>query len=169
MATETRSHTYTASFHWGAILAGSFVGLGSWVMLYALGAAIGAGTEALPGQVSTWTAIYSLVAPILAFFVGGYIAGRGERVKSRGDAAMNGLVVWGFCALLGSLSIGGVAGLLANAPDVPVVYAWAVFGSFFLSLIGAVLGAVVGWQQAREELPALPGRVESSERSRVYP
>ena len=58
----------TSGFHWGAILGGSFVALGAWITLYALGAAIGiSGTRGPP---TAWTSIYVLVVPIIALFIG---------------------------------------------------------------------------------------------------
>jgi hypothetical protein len=140
-ATKTHRGVYT--IHWSAILAGGFVALASWIFLYALGGAIGlSGAQASMG---TWTALYTLVAPIIAFFFGGFVTSRSRQIDSRGDGILHGICVWGFATVIGAVILGsfGAAALLTPqvGADVPTSYFWAVAGSIFCSLLSAMLGA----------------------------
>lgn len=160
----TAAEEKTSGFHWGAILGGSFVALGAWITLYALGAAIGiSGTRGPP---TAWTSIYVLVVPIIALFIGGLVAGRGEYVRNRYDAMLHAAVVWGFCSIFGTLVLGGLVGAVMGAMNVPVAFSWAIFGSLILSLIGAILGAGAGVKGHEHRHIEVTG---PAERREVYP
>jgi|GEM_PF-3727986 len=162
------------TLHWSAILAGAFTALGVWMFLYALGAAIGgAGGRTGPGS---WTAIYTLIAPIIAFFIGGLVAARARGVDTKADGAIHGVVLWGFGLVIGGflLSTMGAEVLVhsgANA-NLPSGYFWAVAGSILGSLITAVLGGMSVNERARGRLP-VGGRedvtVGGTTRREVYP
>lgn len=106
---------------WGAIFGGAVSALGLWLLLYALGLALGLSSmdPADPGSArgaGVFTGIWSLVSPLIALFVGGMVAGRGAGVVTRSGGSMHGLVMWGLTVL---------------------------FGAFFLiSVLGSVLGGV---------------------------
>lgn len=124
--------------HWSAVLGGSFFALGTWMFLLALGAAIQGG-----GGPTAWTAIYNLVAPIIALFLGGIVAARSRSLSSRFDGMLNGAVIWGFTMSVGALLIGvfGSSFGRTQGANVPSGFAWAITGSMFGSLIAALLGA----------------------------
>lgn len=159
------------NIHWSAILAGAFTALGCWMFLYALGAAIGgADTKAGP---DAWTAIYTLVSPIIAFFIGGLVASRSRGIETKADGALHGVVLWGFGFVIGGLlfSFMGAEVLVHSRanPNLPAGYFWAVAGAILGSLITAVLGAMA--VRERERLPA-GGREEvtvGTTRREVYP
>lgn len=166
MAEKVEKGVY--SVHWSDILAGSFVALGVWAFLYALGAAIGmAGAEGGP---TTWTAIYTLVAPIIAFFLGGLTIARSP-VIDKADGARHGAIMWGFGTVIGGLLLGtlGTAVLVGTQTpaNLPAGYMWAVAGSILGSLVAAVLGAssVSGKRAATEKREAPP----VGSRREVYP
>lgn len=140
MATRIEER-YSTVFHWGSILSGTAVALGVWLMLYTLGAAIGFSTGS-QSAFSAWTAIYTLVSPILGLLCGGIVAGQSGAIRSRGEGALHGLVVWGLATvvvgfLLGNLNVSQLTGNL----NIQSGYMWAVFGSIFVSAIAAVSGA----------------------------
>ncbi|MBI3181394.1 MAG: hypothetical protein HYZ28_04565 [Myxococcales bacterium] len=145
--------------HWSAILAGSFVAVGCWLFLFVLGGAIGALAREAAG---VWTAIYTVVAPIVALFAGGLVASRSRWILGRADAALHALVVWGFTMVLGALLF-SLLGLLVPSialqrMTVPSGYAWAVAGSIFGAAVAAILGATIGLGRRvelgrREEAP----------------
>lgn len=162
------------TLHWSAILAGAFTALGVWMFLYALGAAIGgAGARTGPGA---WTAIYTLISPIIAFFIGGLVTARARGVDTKADGAIHGVVLWGFGLVVGGflLSTMGAEVLVhsGTSPNLPAGYFWAVAGAILGSLITAVLGGMSVDERAHGRLPA-GGRQEvtsgGATRREVYP
>ncbi len=82
---------------WGAVFAGLFTTISTFILLSVLGAAIGASTfdpgESMNG-LGTGAGIWGAVSALLAFFVGGLIAARAAAVTGRGNGALNGVMVW---------------------------------------------------------------------------
>jgi len=92
---------------WGAIFGGAVTALGLWILLYAFGLAVGlSGLDpANPNSARSsgiFTGVWALIAPLIALFVGGWVAGRGSSVLSRAHGASHGLVMWGLTTLLGA-------------------------------------------------------------------
>jgi hypothetical protein len=106
---------------WGAIFAGAVVSAGVWLLLHVLGLGIGL-TSVDPDDPSSLrgvgigTGIWTLIAPIIALFAGGWVAGRLTGPLSRFTGAVHGAVVWsvgtivGFVLLVMTVSsiVGGV-------------------------------------------------------------
>ena len=111
-----------AKMSWGAIFGGAVAALGVWMMLYALGLALGLSSldPRNPSSLKSsgaFTGIWGIVTPLIALFVGGMVAGRGAGIVTKLGGAIHGLVVWGLTTiagvwllvnLVGSL-VGGVA------------------------------------------------------------
>jgi hypothetical protein len=96
---------------WGAILGGTFVALGVWVLLYALGLALGLSSvdPGDPGSAKAagiGTGIWSLIAPLIALFVGGMVAARTAGVMDKMGGALHGAVLWGLTTLVGIIVMG---------------------------------------------------------------
>jgi hypothetical protein len=130
---------YSRTIHWSAVLGGSFTAMGVWLFLLALGAAIQSGAG-----VTAWTAVYNLVAPIIALFFGGLVASRSRLLTSRFDGTLHGVVIWGFTMTIGALLLSSMLSVVAapaRAAALPSGFNWAIAGSIFGSLIAAVLGA----------------------------
>ena len=92
---------------WGAIFGGAVTALGLWILLYAFGLAVGLSSldPANPNSARSsgiFAGVWALIAPLIALFVGGWVAGRGSSVLSRGHGASHGLVMWGLTTLLGA-------------------------------------------------------------------
>jgi predicted nucleic acid-binding protein len=94
------------AIRWSAVLAGTAVAVGLWGVLQVLG--IGVGLSALdPDDASSMraavvgTGAWSVIAPLIALFVGGYVAGRMSNTFDRKVAASHALVTWGITATLG--------------------------------------------------------------------
>jgi hypothetical protein len=92
---------------WGAIFGGAVTALGLWVLLYAFGLAIGLSSldPANPHSLRSsgiFTGVWALIAPLVALFVGGWVAGRGSSITTRGHGATHGLVMWGLTTVLGA-------------------------------------------------------------------
>jgi len=104
---------------WGSIFAGTVTALGLWVLLYALGLALGlssinpqdAGSAKSSG---IFTGIWSLVAPLIALFVGGIVAGRGSGAQTKASGGIHGLVMWGLTTLAGLWLLSSLVSSLAG-------------------------------------------------------
>lgn len=122
---------------WGPIVAGLLTAMTVLLLLSLLGLAIGlstmnAGTAATqggpPADAGRNSAIWAALSGIVAFAVGGYVAGRAASLFNRGWGALNGalvfmlavpLILWlagqGLGTVLGSL--GTLSGALASNPN----------------------------------------------------
>lgn len=82
---------------WGPVIAGLFAALSTLAALTLLGVAIGAsafepGAEARNFGIGA--GIWGAITALIAFFVGGLIAGRTSAVKGSNSGIMNGAMVW---------------------------------------------------------------------------
>lgn len=102
----------TSTFHisWGAVFGGTFVALGVWILLHTLGMA--AGLTAIdpqdPGSLrgaGIGTGIFSIIAPLIALFVGGFVGSRTAGIIDRGTGALHGAVIWGLTTVAGVLLV----------------------------------------------------------------
>ena len=124
---------------WGAIFGGAVTALGLWVLLYALGLAAGLTSldPANPHSARSsgiFTGIWALIAPLIALFVGGWVAGRGSSIVSRGQGATHGLVMWGLTTVLGA----SIVAMVMSAVVGGVVSA----GKTVVSAGGSAIGSV---------------------------
>lgn len=106
---------------WGALIGGIAVALGVWMLLTALGLAIGLSSidPGDPGSVKVagmTTGIWSLIVPFVALFVGGLVAARTAGIVDRTTGAIHGAVLWAVATILGTVMIGMLlSGLLGIA------------------------------------------------------
>lgn len=102
------SPTVTSGVSWGAIFAGALVSASMWLLLHILGTSIG--LTAIDPETSSLraigigTGVWSLIAPLLALFLGGLAAGRLAGPMSWLTGAIHGAVVWSL-ATLATLSL----------------------------------------------------------------
>jgi hypothetical protein len=152
---------------WGAIFGGVVTALGLWLLLYVFGLAVGLSTidtrnPALIKPIGIFTGIWAIITPLIALFVGGYVAGRGAGQPGRFEGAMHGLVVWGLAtiagayvgmmtltAIMGSVASVGHGPALGPADGAATVEAagrafWGIFGALLLGLIAALGGGASG-------------------------
>lgn len=104
---------------WGAVFAGAVAAIGLWMLLYALGLAIGASTLNVHDSgnakaTGIFTGVWGVVAPLIALFVGGVVAGRGAGVVARGDGALHGFVTWGLAAIGGAWLLASLVGAIGG-------------------------------------------------------
>jgi hypothetical protein len=104
---------------WSAIFAGTVLALALWGLLNVFGLA--AGLTALdpqdPGSaraIGIGTGIWSIIAPLLALFIGGYVAANLANVRGKGSGAEHGAVLWGLCTVLGFVLLGATIGAVAG-------------------------------------------------------
>lgn len=109
---------------WGPIFGGVLIAAGVWTLLHLAGMGIGLtaidphDARSLRG-ISIGTGVWSLIAPILALFVGGLATGRLAGVFGRASAAIHGAVVWSLATVaavtLMWLTLGAVVGGVVKA------------------------------------------------------
>ena len=94
------------SIRWSAVIAGAAVALGLWGVLQILG--IGAGLAALdPDDASSarsaalGAGAWSMIAPLIAMFAGGYVAAKLANTYDRRIAGAHATVMWGVAATMG--------------------------------------------------------------------
>jgi hypothetical protein len=104
---------------WPAVFGGLVSALGVWLLLHALGMAIGLTqvdlrqanlTRALGMSVGIW----SIVATFLAMTVGGLATARSAGYLGRGNGALLGLVLWGSTGVLSTFLLGSAIGSMAS-------------------------------------------------------
>ena len=110
------------TLRWSAIFAGVAVALGAWLVLQLLGTAIGlllldSSDLDYVYDVGMGTSAWSLLAPIVAMFLGGLLAGRVAGYFDRRIAGVHGLLVWAIGSVLGVLAIAYSVSLLASDID----------------------------------------------------
>lgn len=94
---------------WAAIFAGALVAVGVWLLLHLLGMSIGLiavdpnDASSLRG-VGIGTGVWSLIAPVLALFVGGFATGQLTGPLRRMTGAIHGAVMWSL-ATVASLAL----------------------------------------------------------------
>jgi len=117
----------TDRVRWGPIWAGLLSAFFTLLVLSLLGLAIGASTvdtgAAVQGtsnqNAGSYSAIWAGISAIIAFLIGGYVAGRTAAVHERGWAALNGALVFLLALpLLLWLATQGLGALIGNASHI---------------------------------------------------
>ncbi len=152
---------------WGAIWGGLLTAIGLFILLSVLAAAIGITAVQETGvdgeDASRVGGVVSAVLALLAFFVGGYVAGRMSGANDSESGAMNGFLVWALALvmilILAAFGAGAAFGTLAQnfGPVVPGAEvdpaaaaegaqsaAWIAFISLALAATAATLGGWLG-------------------------
>jgi hypothetical protein len=109
---------------WAAIFAGAFISIGTWMLLHILGLGIGL-TAIDPNDpnslrgVGIGTGLWSLIAPILALFVGGLVMGRLAGPLHRFRGAIHGAILWSVVTVVSMLLlVTALSALVGNAARV---------------------------------------------------
>ncbi|MDQ4000189.1 MAG: permease [Actinomycetota bacterium] len=164
---------------WGPIWAGLLMALASILLLSVLALAIGAQAVELigaAGTVATITGWATAIIGLIAFFVGGWVAGATSAVRGTVAGLLNGLLVWALGIVLilvfSALGVGQLFGALGNlfsqfralvvitesspelvgqVADAIASGAFAAFLSILLPAIAAVLGGWLGAKTAPGE------------------
>jgi hypothetical protein len=161
----TPARAGTSYVEWGAIFAGALAASAISFVLLTAGAAIGLSlispyyTESYGKAAASVAVFWSVVVPILAFLVGGYIAGRmraawenatSEEVQFRDG--MHGLLVWALSIVAGGLLAFFAAGVAANSGAQVAAGALSNRDAVVAPAIDTLFGATVA--QAAPAAPA---------------
>jgi hypothetical protein len=109
---------------WGPIVAGLVTGVSLFLLLSLLALGLGlaaaeAGADAAADDAGLIGGIVAAIIGLAAFFVGGYVAGRGSAVVGRAAGAFNGFLVWGLgLVLILWLGVAGLGTLFGAAGDI---------------------------------------------------
>ena len=115
MITDRRQPAIT----WGAVFAGTAIAVGIWGVLQLLGIGVGLvsidpddATSVIPAAIGT--SAFSIIAPLVAMFVGGFVAARLANTTNRRVALTHGGVVWGLASIAGLVTTVFVASALGH-------------------------------------------------------
>lgn len=94
------------ALRWSAVFAGVACSAGFWILLQLLGLGIGLAAIDVDNAgslrgVGLGTTVWSLIAPLIAMFLGGLVAGRLATTTERKIAGMHGLVMWALTSIVG--------------------------------------------------------------------
>ncbi len=108
------------SLRWSAVFAGATIAVALWVLLQMLGMGVGLAAVDVDDagslrNIGIGTTVWTAVAPLLALFLGGYIAGRLAATFDQKVGAMHGFVVGAFASLIGLVVTVSIVGMVANA------------------------------------------------------
>lgn len=128
-------------FSWGAVLAGSVISLGIWMLLHVLGLGVGL-TAINPDELSSLrgvgmtTGIWSLIVPLIAMFLGGFAAAKVAGPITRLGAAIHGAALWSLATLATMFLVVSFVSSIAGGA--------ARLGGQAMSAAGQGLGSVSG-------------------------
>lgn len=156
---EARVAVHPDLVHWGTVWVGLIGAFGVLIVLGLLALAVGlstvspaATTTAAPG---VGTGILSILAVLISFFVGGWLAGRTSSARGRVSGIVLGTMIWSLglvlLVLITTIGAGGVLGVFSGAfgglaapPTVtPGQAALMASGPAITALIGTVLTWIV--------------------------
>jgi hypothetical protein len=183
VAAPLAAEAWGISGQWSAMVAGSMAGLAAFIILTALGLAIGITTGSPLNAQETGIAagIWWLLTLLASGIFGGWVVGRTARMDRVYNAAIFGTVTWvlGILVLLLLLSLGvgnvlgGVGGIVGqlmtqrplqgglltgeqrvDIAGIATSTAWILFASLALGLGATILGAYLG--RPAERRPSRP-------------
>jgi hypothetical protein len=105
---------------WSAVFGGAVLAIGLWILLQVLGTGIGLAAidpshaGSLRG-IGIGTGIWSIIAPLIAMFIGSYVAGRLSATRDRAVGAMHGSVIWALALVFGLWAMVAVASMLVSS------------------------------------------------------
>jgi hypothetical protein len=104
---------------WSAVFAGTAVAVGLWILLQIFG--MGAGLAAVDTDklgslrgVSIGTTVWSLLAPLIAMFIGGWVAGKLAGTLDDRLAMLHGVIVWALTSVFGVMTVVSLVSALAS-------------------------------------------------------
>jgi MFS family permease len=107
------------SLRWTAVFAGAVVAIALWVVLQLIG--MGAGLAAVDlddsgslRNVGVGTTVWSVLAPLIALFVGGLVAGRLATTFDHKVAVGHGVVTWAIASLAGVIAVAWLVSAIAH-------------------------------------------------------
>lgn len=151
---ETVSTEIPDLVRWGPIVAGLFITLALLVVLSVLGLAIGLSSYNVGDPLSNFgvgAGVWGIISALVAFGVGGWVAGGTIGLRGRNNGAINGAILWAVAIpLLLFMLASGVGTLLTTAGQVVASGA---------EIVGPAAGQVLGDPNLQATAQALPPQV----------
>lgn len=119
MITTVERDVIASPIGWSTIFAAAVVAAAVWLVLHLFGVGVGL-TSIDPDDSSSLravgigTGVWSLIAPIIALFIGGLVAGRVAPTINTLNAVIHGAVVWGLTMLASVVVMAMVVGALVR-------------------------------------------------------
>lgn len=103
---ETIVDRRQSQVRWSAVIAGTVFAIGLWILLQTLGMGIGLSAVEVDDAsnlkgIGIGTGVWSLIAPLIAMFVGALLVGRLCGTRDRKVGAMHGGVMWALALVIG--------------------------------------------------------------------
>jgi hypothetical protein len=95
-----------SQLRWSAVIGGAAFAIGVWILLQTLGMGVGLSAVDVDDAgnlkgIGIGTGVWSLIAPLIAMFVGALLAGRLCGSRGRAVGAMHGAVMWALALMFG--------------------------------------------------------------------
>lgn len=116
---ETIVERRQPALRWGAVFAGAAVAVALWVLLQIIGMGVGLTAIRLDESgsvrsVGIGTTVSSMLAPLIAMFVGGIVGSRMAITFDAKNGAAHGFVIWSIASLAGVLAVATLIAALAG-------------------------------------------------------
>jgi hypothetical protein len=104
---------------WSAVFAGTALAVGLWILFQTLGMGLGLAAVDVDDSgnlkgIGIGTGIWSVIAPLLAMFLGAFLAGRLAGTRDKRVGAMHGSVMWALATAVGLWAVLSLVGALAS-------------------------------------------------------
>jgi hypothetical protein len=106
------------AMRWSAVFAGTAVASGIWILLQVFG--MGAGLVALDRGAAIGSTVWALLAPLIAMFIGAWIAGKLSGFRDDKLGMLHGVVVWALTSVLAVLATVSLVSAMAGHNTVVV-------------------------------------------------
>jgi len=108
-----------AMLRWSAVFAGAAISVALWVLLQLVGMGVGLAAIDLDDSgslrsVGIGTTVWSMLAPLIALFIGGFFAAKMAATYDQKVGASHGFVTWAIASLLGIVAMACLAAMLAR-------------------------------------------------------
>jgi hypothetical protein len=116
---ETIVERRQSHMRWSAVFAGTAFAIGLWILLQTLGMGIGLSAIDVDDAgnlkgIGIGTGIWSLIAPLIAMFIGALLAGRLSGSRERTVGAMHGGVMWALALVIGLWAMFSLVSAIAS-------------------------------------------------------
>lgn len=121
IARETIVDRRQPALRWSAVIAGTTAAIALWMLLQLIGMGVGLATVELDDSgslrsVGIGTTVWSIIAPLVAMFVGGFVAARLATTFDPKTGAAHGFITWAVTSLVGIVALAWlVASLVGGA------------------------------------------------------
>jgi MFS family permease len=103
---ETLVERRQLSLRWSAIIGGAVLGIGVWIFLQMLGMGLGLVSVEVDAfgapRGASWLGAWSMIAPLLAMFVGGGLAAYYASTYDRRSCITHAVMAWALAAVVGT-------------------------------------------------------------------